>query len=167
MSQTFKCGHVRLFAYWLSHELSEMLRRSVVASEYREIRALAAWSFVSYLQVLKYAGPVLTDEEQKLAYEHRHRFLLQYQVLAELNEAAGKRRYKIRPKSHHCCHLVDMCRTSRLNTRYGENWLEEDLLGKWSRLMAACHSATNMTRAMQRFGRVFLQLFPRCDDAAD
>ena len=155
LSVTYKCGFVRQCMLWLAWWFTTQPRKGW----YQEVRALAAWSFAQYHMVLHEGRCVLSEDERARAHAHGQMFLDQYMVLHAVNIEQGRCLFKIRPKSHMCWHIIQMLLHSKYNPRYFENWLEEDMLGKLSKVFSKCHTSTRTTTGLRRHVRMLMAMW--------
>lgn len=104
-----------------------------------------------HVSILRKGKPVLTAEEAYAAASHLREFLLSYVHLAHCAVAGDQAFFKCRPKLHCIDHICRNLVVSRENPRYHEVWLEEDLLGRLSKVLKLTHDSGNGLRAMQRW----------------
>ena len=102
------------------------------------------------LHILDTSGVILSPEEAQRAHYAGRLFLLSYQSLAEEALANEVAQYKMRPKFHYLCHVVDDLQKYRWNPRFFHCFMEEDFVGQLGRLVSKTHRNTASMRALQR-----------------
>ena len=164
LTMCYKCGTVRLFMYFLNDFLTEHVPGG---TRYQQVRALCAWSFSKYMEVLRNGRAVLSPDEQAEAVKHGQTFLNQYVVLHQHCKLLRRKLWKIRPKAHYEWHVIDGLRSSAMNPRYGECWLEESLLGQVCKTFSRCHGATRMAAGLHRHIRFLIDIWYREESQAE
>lgn len=147
----YKAAHVRLFAIFLSEKYLSIYESLPSPTRRESVLASACKSLIVYLVILKKGGPVLSASEAAKAQTNLREFLVSYVYLAADALSRDVALYRVRPKLHSADHICHNLKVSRENPRYHEVWLEEDFLGKVSKLIKATHGSKNALRAMQRW----------------
>ena len=124
VSEQYRCGHVRLFVFWLCDKLITELP---LTTRDRELRAFCLRSFCQYVLQMRQCKTVMGREEQLKAHHHGQMFLLSLQWLAHRNQVLGLKRYLLRPKAHWCFHMIQSLQREAMNPRFFETWNDEDL----------------------------------------
>ena len=93
----------------------------------------------------------MSAEGRTAAHESGMRFLLTYQWLADDNLKRLTCLFKIKPKHHYFCHVVDKHLGSAVNPKWTHNFQDEDFMGKIARLCGKVNACTVMLRAVQRY----------------
>ena len=99
----------------------------------------------------------LTPEVRDEAVESGVRCLQSYEALAHYNLQKRRCNYKFRPKWHALCHLIFDMRSSLENPRKYKTMLEEDALGKLTKLAEKCPASNATVRLLQRY-QIFLAM---------
>ena len=127
--------------------------------------ASCLYSLVSWIQCLDKADMILTLEEVRLCQKLGRRFLRGVVKLAAVAIRSHVLRWKIRPKLHYLDHTMRELR-NRLNPRFFQCFLEEDHIGRVSRLAAQVHRRQVGPRTLERYflllARRFFRGAPRC-----
>ena len=74
-----------------------------------------------------------------------------YMQLHVLSLQAGLQRYKLRPKFHMLVHMAEGLLLNSFNWRWDACWMDEDIVGKVSRLSRRVHPMTCALRTLQRY----------------
>jgi hypothetical protein len=98
-----------------------------------------------------------TPEQAEEAAGALQGYLQTYQCLAQVNLARRRPLYKCRPKMHYLEHMRLRILREHSNPRHEHNFLEEDFVGRVSRLAAKTHRANVCLRTLQRY-LIFLGL---------
>ncbi len=117
-----------------------------------ELCATMMWSLATFFHVLDQSGRWMTPEQQKLALRCGNLYLLSYQALATVNQNARRYNYKVRPKQHYfSCGLLTQIEASFLNPRFTHCFLDEDFMGRISRLAKHSPGRSTTYRTIQRW----------------
>ncbi len=146
LSHTSKACHVRTMVAWIAALVSGQ-----TSDEHGRLRANAAWNMNEFLSILE-ASPLLMSSEQcEQAHRAAYMYLLSWQQLAYNAAQSGKFLYKIRPKHHYLCHIVDEMLKTKVNPLRESCLPNEAYLGKVKRLTRQCHGGNAMLRFLQRY----------------
>ena len=99
----------------------------------------------------------LAPELRDTAIDSGVRCLESYAALAHYILQKGRCNYKLRPKWHGLCHLIFDMRSTLENPRKYKTMLEEDTLGKLTRLAEKCPASNATLRLLQRY-QIFLAM---------
>eukprot|EP00969_Alexandrium_andersonii_P340743 15061149-Alexandrium_andersonii.AAC.1 len=120
-----------------------------------QLRSTCANSLAMLVHTIDTAGMWMSPEQRSTAYTAGRRFLQTYQSLAAKNFEARVCNYKLRPKMHFFQHVVLNFKTSSANPKYHQTFMDEDMMGRLSKLYRRVHSGKSgtggMRRAMQRY----------------
>ena len=78
-------------------------------------------------------------------------YLYAYQKLACISLDRGEFEWKIRPKHHYFCHLLEQVESSSANPRFTQCFIDEDFVGRMAKLAKACKPQTASLRVLQRW----------------
>ncbi|CAK9092566.1 Uncharacterized protein SCF082_LOCUS43560 [Durusdinium trenchii] len=108
----------------------------------------------------------LSPNDKRETVDAGFAFLQFYQRLAFKNLRSPKQQYKLTPKFHYFCHLVEYIDKSARNVRYEHCYADESLMGQMARICNKCHALTLERTAMHRY-RVMLDLIVLGSDQDD
>lgn len=134
--------------------LASKVESTTVDDEFFQLVATCLWSVNAMMDILHRGGIFLSREEAQSAHALGKLYLQSYLELAGQAVSQGKKLWKLRPKFHLFWHVVhDLNSTGGLvrNVSNDETWLDEDYVGKLSRLVQMTHSRTSQLRAVQRY----------------
>lgn len=100
LGASYKAAATKTVCIFLAHRCSQL----PPSSHHLKLVVVCAWAYHEYLFVLDRGGRFLTDAQRRRADEVFGLFLACYSTLASLHAAAGRRRYKLRPKFHYADH---------------------------------------------------------------
>ena len=133
---------------WIAHKSAEI---DVANTELSKCRRANTWAIAELQFVLDMGDWLLTPREIKRAKYATHMYLMTWQFLASAAVRDGLRLFKIRPKHHYFCHLMDRCFSDGQNPRKAlQNAAEESYLGVIKRIGQRCHGASVYVRMLQR-----------------
>ena len=102
MSDTFKAGHIRLFAFWMQDETASTPSTTMK----QQVRAKFFHEFCAFVLACRAAGIVMTPEERTKAHMHGVKALNQYDWLSRTSREEGTQFWPVRPKTHAGDHIV-------------------------------------------------------------
>lgn len=73
-----------------------------------------------------------------------------YAKLATMCHAKGIKAFKYRPKYHLSMHIVEDLKLHHFNPANGAVWMDEDYIGRVSRVSRTCHPLLQATRCIQK-----------------
>jgi hypothetical protein len=147
LATTWKAAHCKLLIKWVGAVAKKVYLPAVPDGNLLKANALSLAKFVDTLDC---AGPWLSDDEVVKAQGAGKLWLQSYKTLALHALAANQRLWYIIPKHHYIYHhILDL--TNKLNPRCLMTWLDEDFMGKISRLARRCSRRTVSLRVLQRY----------------
>ena len=160
----YKHGQVRTILHWICRQASKQ-----VENPSQELRAHAAGCLSGFVLHLDSAGAMLTPLQQTQAIDLGQGFLNAYSVLYEFGQQEDSKIWFARPKHHVLWHIIQRIRASRANPFFQwANWLEEDFMGKASKIAKMCHpSISGLSRCLQRYVLYLHADFLRPPEAGD
>ena len=143
----FKAAHTKLVMRWLADELREA---SVCGDHEVRVAAICFYELTSFVHVLDQAGLWLQEWEIDKAQRHGQEFLNAYTDLVLWRIEHDICRWHIRPKLHYLAHqILQLC--DGQNPKHFSCFMDEDFVGKVSRLCAACRPAQVGHRGLSRY----------------
>ncbi len=144
----YKHGQIRTMLHWICNVSAQPTETPV-----QQLRHFAAKHLSGFILFLDDASAMLSTTQQAHALNLGQHFLDAYSLLYELDQRAGAKLWFMRPKHHAMFHIVDRLRHSRSNPLFQySNWMEEDFMGKQSKIAKMCHpSVAGLFRALQRY----------------
>ena len=145
-----KAAHIKILLAFLTKLMSDIALRG--GGERAQKRACMVFALARILNIWDRGGfPFLSPAEAEETFELGYDFLKLYSCLAA--EALSRRTalYRCIPKMHFFVHLIHHVRLYHLNPRYTSAFLDEDLMGRASRIGRACAQKTFLTRVMERY----------------
>ena len=114
------------------------------------MRSTCCWALAEFCFILDGASLVLKPSEVRRAQRAGLLFLQAYQYLSAEALRNQRRLWKIKPKMHYFCHIVDTL-GDLPNPRHVECFTDESYLGKVKNLGQKCHGTTISKRILQRY----------------
>ena len=152
-----KGAQLRAMQYWLLEKCEEELRR--VPDVHNGIRRELWLSLVKFDAVCRHklkdqthpcAGRFLSVEESERLANHMETALDCYNWLANDALEQNLRLWKLQPQMHMLTHLAyDMAKEA--NPRRVHCYSDEDMVGKFKRLVNACHPLSAGTKSILRY----------------
>lgn len=146
LSAGVRAMHAKHIFMFLAHKC-----QTLTNSPHKRLRALMMWALADYIHTIDHAGFWMHRHERDRAHHSGSLFLMCYQKLAEQAGDDGKPNWKIVPKFHYFQHQIEGLLLSAANPRRQHCFMDEDFMGKISRLVAKCHINSCMLRALQRY----------------
>ena len=113
---------------------------------------LCVYELAMLVWTLNRCGMWLSEADAEIAFGHGDRFLKLYRHLALAALAGGKCRWRLRPKMHYVHHTILELRVPpRQNPFFATCFLDEDFVGKISKLASQTHRAGVEMRTIQRY----------------
>ena len=148
LSSHFKASAVTTIMRFVAHISFEF---ELVATEASRMRRANAWAFGEIQFILDMADWRLSPREVRRFDYASNLYLLSYQWLATDAINQGVLMWKVRPKHHYFCHLVDRTITEHLNPcKFLQNAAEESYMGVVKKIGKQCHGKSVYTRLIQR-----------------
>ena len=152
-----KGAQLRAMQYWLFEKCNEELRRDPnVHNGIRMVlwRSLVRFDVICREQLMDRthpcAGRFLTAENANRLAEYMEAALDCYVWLANEALEQGERLWRLQPQMHMLTHLAyDMAQEA--NPRRVHCYADEDMVGKFKKLVAACHPRTAGSKAVLRY----------------
>lgn len=111
LSNQYKASTVKYMQFWLHPYLMD----NRVAGD--EDLVCMSYSLASFQYMLDTRGPWMSLPDRSRTADYGNRFLLFYQRLAGQNRG-HRRNFKIIPKCHYFCHMIEYIATTGRNVRY-------------------------------------------------
>ena len=149
-----KAYTVKIVLRWLNHEANKHSRRQVRAvgqdaAHEASLLASCTFAFNEFVHVMDENGPHLHVSAKQRGKTMGTFFLQLYQLLASRAVGRGRALFKIRPKTHYLSHLVyDVL--PKFNPRRRANRMDEDFMGKATKVASLCHPRMVPLRSFQR-----------------
>ncbi len=140
-----KAWHIKLALIWLAHEFFF----ANIHNESAEVSYAATLfhSISDFLWTLDHSPMFMSSAQARSAYDAGKLYLKTSMLLADGCLARGVFRWKYRPKLHYLDHQIDDVR-SEWNPRFWMCFMDEDFMGKLSKLGSKCHAKTISLRAL-------------------
>ena len=148
LSNGVKAAQVKILISWLAKAVQEMPGQN--AWRFR-LRAVCAWGLAKFLHVCDNASFFFSDEECDSMSHAANCFLMCYQQLAVDSLAANKKMYKCRPKHHYFDELWRAAKSNKKNPRHHHCFMDEDYVGRISKLGKNTHRGQVALRTLQRY----------------
>ena len=148
-----KAAHVKVLLGFLSPWCVALAAQAAGSERavHAESRACMIWALARMLRIWDEGGVFLAPEAQAESVVRDYQFLQAYALLASTALDEGKALFKLRPKHHYFCHLLDFVRQTALNPRHTSCFPDEDLMGRIAKLGKACARKSVFRRTMQRY----------------
>jgi hypothetical protein len=124
--------------------------RVCTGSMHSRVRTTCCWALAEFCFVLDGASLILKPCEVRRARRAGSLFLCSYQYMSAEALRNQIRLWKIKPKMHYFCHVLDSL-GDLPNPRHVECFTDESYLGKVKALGQKCHGATISKRILQRY----------------
>jgi hypothetical protein len=121
----------------------------VTATEEGRLVYAVVWGLASYYKVILSADKYLTAEESELIETSLSTSLICYNCLTVM--FAGGPRWRPKPKDHQVDHMLEICKSWKLNPRDYWGYKNEDMIGVVKRMCHLLHRVTIMDRFMQHY----------------
>ena len=141
-----KAAHVKVILVFLAYKANLVCDGSWKSST----RAVCCWGLAHFLYICDQAGPILSPSDVREIERGGYAFLDAYQALAADAQSRHEPNYKIRPKLHDMCHIIDIAIETRMNPRTQSCFAQEDLMGKLGLIGKHTHGSTFPLRFLQR-----------------
>ncbi len=153
VSDTYKCGDLKLMLHWCAHKHVQFMNQlDGDPDEFMLLRCHCTWSLSRYVFETSRSPAMLSEEQGRSIGEMAWMHLRTFAVLSGRCCHARLLLYKPRPKHHVFHHIALLMQQGNLeNPKLWENWMEEDLMGKVTRVNKRLHAATVLLRAADRY----------------
>jgi hypothetical protein len=151
LSSTIKAAHVKGMCFYIAGKTLEHCGNS----EHDRMLAVCTYALAQYIHVQDKASFILTPDERNEVGHQGQLFLDSWQWLAGEAQRLRVASFKMRPKLHYICHTIDDAVAGGENPRHQMCFLDEDLMGKVTKLEKSCHRLTVGLRFLQRVMLLF------------
>jgi hypothetical protein len=144
MDSQVKASHMKVLLRWLALITSQIMLNpqsfgETLPGDYLELRASCMYHLVFMLCLFDANGLVLTANVVEQISVAGDLFLLSYQALAAHNLERQVALYRVRPKTHYLCHLIEFVQRYKLNPRFVNCFMDEDFMGRVKRIIKGCY----------------------------
>lgn len=145
-----KAADVRLAVLWLADDVS---RRDFRTEEVSKAVNHCVLALAQYIHVVARADVLMSPDEAQAAHHTGSQFVRWYLHCAWLFAAKGQTLFKTRPKLHYFWHVCQQLgpSASRLNPNVHSCFMDEDMVGRVSRVASRTHRRTTALRSLERF----------------
>lgn len=125
LASTFKAAWVKLMLPWMAEYTGNLCDKYPFVDG--NLMKTCTWALADFVGTLDKADRWLTDEEVTRAQDSGYLFLTCYQELARRALVRGVCLYKIVPKFHYLCHVLDRL-PEKANPRFFTCFMDEDYM---------------------------------------
>lgn len=156
LPKKLKGMQIQAMTFYMAH----LTRQLADGSRKRQLRATCLYGIAAFLNLLWSSlgrGKILTEAEAETAAFYGTLHVNAYLELAAISEAKQEHNYKVRPKVHYLCHIIDRLEVDRVNPLSVATLIDEDFMGKLKQIGRMCHGSRMLDRVISRRS-IFLRL---------
>ena len=146
---------MKLVLKWIEHEVVKWERRTARSEDggthdgEARLVVCCMHAFNAFCSTADMMGPHPDESGGILGSRYGETFVLSYQHLAARSLNSGMCLFKLRPKTHYLTHVVyDTFR--KYNPKKTSTWMDEDFMGKVTKVAGMCHPRTVSLRTLER-----------------
>ena len=144
-----KAFNALLVADWIAGVSQQVAEQS--PDEYSRMRALCMYGLHAFYDVMRKAGPTLTDEEARRLQTTHNALVYGFAYMHDCACEGGLRLWPAKPKMHMIAHILSRALATRRNPASSWIFQEEDNVGTMIKIATACHGATYQSRSIERW----------------
>ena len=129
-------------------------RTQLVAPPAYQGMVVCLWAASNLVGLLMNANAYLTDEEKHSGYFYGDLYIRSYFSLANQALSASQKLWKVRPKTHFMCHVVQDLQTKYRNPAKDATWMDEDLMKHTLHMRRRIAQKTSSLNVLRRYSVV-------------